>query len=123
MIGRFAKEVEVVPTLVKEIHQKVSTTVWNNQSASYIQLDFIYLITCKLPILSPLFSGVALTQLGGITSTLREKTRLTGSNAQNKKQYQEYQNTIASQNAGKLNKKFWKSINVLSKSSVQAFLS
>ena len=46
------------------------------------------------------FLGVAITQLGGITSALREKTRLTGSNAQNRKQYQEYQNTIASQNAG-----------------------
>ena len=44
--------------------------------------------------------GVAITQLGGITNALREKTRLTGSNAQNRKQYQEYQNTIASQNAG-----------------------
>ena len=46
------------------------------------------------------FLGVAITQLGGITNALREKTRLTGSNAQNRKQYQEYQNTIASQNAG-----------------------
>ena len=47
-----------------------------------------------------MLSGVALTPLGGITNSLREKTRLTTSNEQNKKQYQEYQNTIASQNAG-----------------------
>lgn len=46
--------------------------------------------------------GVALTPLGGITNSLREKTRLTTSNEQNKKQYQEYQNTIASQNAADL---------------------
>ena len=46
-------------------------------------------------------AGVALAPLGGITNALREKTRLTGTNEQNRKQYQEYQNTIASQNAGK----------------------
>ena len=44
--------------------------------------------------------GTALNQLGEITNALREKTRLAGSNEQNRKQYQEYQNTIASQNAG-----------------------
>ena len=44
--------------------------------------------------------GTALNQLGEITNALREKTRLAGSNEHNRKQYQEYQNTIASQNAG-----------------------
>merc|ERR1719266_1140534 len=46
--------------------------------------------------------GTALNQLGEITNALREKTRLTGTNEQNRKQYQEYQNTIASQNAADL---------------------
>ena len=44
--------------------------------------------------------GTALNQLGEITNVLREKTRLGGSNEHNKKQYQEYRNTVANQNAG-----------------------
>ena len=68
------------------------------------KLNILLYRLCKkrwLQILCNVFNiGTALNQLGEITNALREKTRLAGSNEQNRKQYQEYQNTIASQNAG-----------------------
>ena len=61
-----------------------------------------------------LVTGAALTQLTGISQVLREKTRLAGSNEQNRKQYQEYQNTIATQNAGsKIDNKWYSNKGVI----------
>ena len=94
----------MVLDLIKIIHRKVIRNFFIKlKRKTYLSnntiLDSVCVILCF--ILSNFSVGVALAPLGGITNALREKARLTGTNEQNRKQYQEYQNTIASQNAGK----------------------